>query len=62
MAHAKVRRSHCPTHGPVDATRPTITPWPLVVAVPRLIAAVVRGYRCPLCGAKAAPLPHDPDQ
>lgn len=62
MAHAKLRRRHCHTHGPVDSTRPATTPWPLVVAVPRLIAAMVRGYRCPPCGAKTMPIPHDLDR
>lgn len=52
----KVRRGQCPTHGVVDATKPVIAPWPFLVAIPRLIISLIRGWRCPTCGAKTTPV------
>jgi hypothetical protein len=60
MSRQKVRLSQCPTHGTVQATKAIPVPWPILVYIPRMIIASIRGYRCPECGGKTTAMVPEP--
>jgi hypothetical protein len=51
----RTRAGKCPVHGDVqgEKTVPTVS-WPVVTYLGRRVAAQLKPYHCPLCGAKTA--------